>query len=69
MNTSAIAHPKTPHHCDQCRHWGGWAPIKVGNEVKYDVHGICLDRRHCKTIPDPANGCSLWTQMQKAPNP
>jgi hypothetical protein len=68
MTTHSI-YRSTPHPCDKCQHWGGWAPIKVGGVVQSGVHGLCLNPKHCKTVADPAQGCSLWTKMQKAPNP
>lgn len=69
MNTSDIAHRAIPLHCDQCQHWGGWAPILVGGVEKYDVHGLCDSPKHCRLIADPAHGCSLWTPKAKTPNP
>jgi hypothetical protein len=32
--------------------------------VSYNVHGLCDSPKHCRTIADPANGCSLWVEKQ-----
>jgi len=67
--TSDFKRSEIDLHCQDCQHWGGWAPIRVGNQVDYNTHGLCNNHKHCRTIADPTRGCSIWTKATNAKKP
>lgn len=58
--TNFMPDPLHPRPCDQCRHFGQWLPIQVGDEIRHDVHCWCARPANLGVIAMPNGGCAYW---------
>ncbi|MFZ4478677.1 MAG: hypothetical protein ACOYNZ_02145 [Rhodoferax sp.] len=58
-----ISSGRESKHCEQCRHFGHWLPVQIGDQIDYSVH--CWCRLHKNVTTDPANGCEFWLEKEK----
>ena len=62
LSTDLIEPARETKHCEQCRHFGHWLPIQVGDQIDYSVH--CWCKLHKSVTADPANGCAFWLEKE-----
>jgi len=63
LSDESIKVAPEPKHCEQCRHFGHWLPVQVGDRIDYGIH--CWCKLHKSVTADPANGCEFWLEREK----
>lgn len=63
-NTQRTSPTDTKGPCWTFSRFGGWVPVKLGDNVKSNVHGWYLHVR--QVIATPVNGCAQWVLQMPA---
>jgi len=61
--TQFSPHPANPKHCQGCHYFGGWLPIKVGEQISYTTHTECLNPKLSRVVALPEAGCAHWVAL------